>query len=349
MTSDAPPAAAGGPANKGPSNALLAWRRQSFPVDWDEEFGASGALVLEVGFGDGRFTVRRAGAEPGRRFVGLEVSSVSLQRALKRVKRTGVDNVRIAKVGAEFGLRQLFALGSLEAIVVNFPDPWPKEKHERHRLLKRSFFELAATRLRPGGEIRLATDHLAYLEFALQEAKASGLFEASFPEPPADVFETKYALKWRDQGIPLNYAVFTLTGDATPAPDHTFPHLERPRDMPHALLSGTLPSAAPLSKIVTAYGGGHVVLHEAAAVMPELTPTAAAGARGRWLVRATIEEPDIKQQLLVLVQQRQLGEVIVRLESFGDPVITPAVRGAVHAVTEWLSSATDLTVEQRNY
>src|SRR5690606_27958674 len=123
---------------------------------------------------------------------------------------------------------------------------------------------------------------------------------------------------------------------------HEFDHLERPTDMPHSLFSGTLPASAPLTKIVIAYGGGHVVLHEAAAVMPQESQEPVDGERTRWLVRATIEEPDLKQQLLVLVQQRKPTEVIVRLESFGDPVITPAVRGAVHAVTEWLLQTTDL-------
>src|SRR5690606_14139400 len=122
-------------------------------------------------------------------------------------------------------------------------------------------------------------------------------------EPPPDVFETKYALKWRDQGIPLNYAVFTYSGAAPVGKGHEsrghheFDHLERPTDMPHSLFSGTLPASAPLTKIVIAYGGGHVVLHEAAAVMPQESQEPVDGERTRWLVRATIEEPDLKQQL----------------------------------------------------
>src|SRR5690606_39945895 len=112
---------------------------------------------------------------------------------------------------------------------------------------------------------------------------------------------------------------------------------------PHALLTGSLPSAATLAKTVAEHGGGHVVLHEAAAVLP------GGQERARWLVRATVDEPDIKQQLLVLVQQRTPDEVIVRLETFGDPVVTPAVRGAVHEVTEWLSRETALEVRERNY
>lgn len=337
---------------------LVAWRTLDFPADWDDAFGFAGPLELEVGFGDGRFTVRRAATEPTTRFVGLEVSSGSLQRALRRIKRQGVNNVLIAKVGAEFALRELFAAGSLGGIVVNFPDPWPKERHVKHRLLKRSFFELAATRLVPDGEVRLATDHEEYRDFATEQAALSGLYEVTKPQPPEAVFETKYALKWRDLGKPLHYVVFKRNGGLA----QPVPHLERPREMPHALLTGALPPTATLDKTVLRYGGGHVVLHEAAVVMPPGSVAPAdsdlvadthdpgpATRQPRWLVRATIEETDLKQQLLILVQQRQPDEVIVRLETFGDPVITEAARGAVHAVTEWLIANTDLSIKRRSY
>jgi len=328
------------PARGAPSGrVLLPWRTLPFPVDWEAVFGASGPLHVEVGFGDGRFTVRRALQEPRARFVGLEVSSGSVQRALRNVRRHGVTNVRVAKVGAEFALRHLFDRASVASIVVNFPDPWPKARHEKNRLLRPGFLRLAADRLVPGGEVRLATDHPDYLEFARANAAATGLYEELRPPPPPAVFETKYALKWREQGKPLHYVVFRYGG----APAPTFPHLERPTEMPHALLKGTLPASAELSKTVAEHGGGHVILHEAAAVMP------GAGARGRWLVRATVDEPDLRQQLLVLVEQRQPYEVIVRLETFGDPIVTPAVRGAVHEVTEWLARGTDLEVAERNY
>ncbi len=318
---------------------LLNWRRLPFPTDWAEQFEHSGQLVVEVGFGDGRFTARRAAAEPQTRFVGLEVSSGSLQRAQRRLKVAGVDNVRLMKAGAHIALQQLFAAGSVDAIVVNFPCPWPKERHLKHRLLQRRFLALAASRLKIGGELRLATDHPDYLEFALAEASTTGLFSVERPGAPTDVFETKYALKWREQGKPLHYVVFRRNRTAAPA--HT--PWERPQSMPHALLAGDLPAAAPFKKVVLPYGAGHVILHEVARVLD------GEDGAGRWLVRATVEEPDLKQQVLVLAQQREPGEVIVRLESFGDPLITATTRGCVHAVTEWLLESTDLSASARHY
>ena len=118
---------------------------------------------------------------------------------------------------------------------------------------------------------------------------------------------------------------------------------ERPDTMPHSLFTGKLPDQAPFSKTVLEFGHGHVILHELA------TSLGGEDGSGRWLVRATIEEPDLRQQLLVVAQQRTDNEVIVRLESFGDPLITPTTRGAVKGVTDWLESVTDLTVSARNY
>jgi tRNA (guanine-N7-)-methyltransferase len=317
---------------------LLPWRRLPFPAPWGEIFDEPGPLHLEVGFGDGRYTVRRAQAHPSDRFVGLEISTASVMRAVRRVRREGADNVRLMKVGAQFAVRHLFGPGSLSSIVVNFPDPWPKERHTRNRLLQRPFFDLAASRLLPAGAVLLATDHPEYLDFARQHAVLSGLFHLEQREPPPEVFETKYALKWREQGKPLHYQAFVYTGLKT----SEFPILERPHEMPHALLTGSPPDDARFDKRVLAFGDGHVILHEVARSL-------LANAPERWLVRASVDEPDLKQQLLVAVQRRKGGQLIVRLESFGDPVITPTVRGAVHGVTEWLLEQPHVRLLERNY
>lgn len=316
-----------------------AWRGGVFPIDWEVEFGSAGPLHFEIGFGDGRYTVRRAAASPSERFVGVERSGASLYRAIKRVRRAGLDNIRLLAGSAEFAVRHLFARGVLETITVNFPDPWPKERHRRNRLLKRSFFDLAATRLRQGGRILLATDHKDYLEGAVAEARSSDLFRVIELGPPPAVFETKYALKWRSHGKPLHYRAFEYHGGAE---ELSYPILERPQIMPHALLTGVLTDRTPFEKQVLPFADGHVIVHEAAQTLND--------GGGRWLFRVTIDEPDLKQQLLVAVQQRSAGELIVRLESFGDPIVTPTARGAIHAVTEWLlNQLPDLKVRARNY
>jgi tRNA (guanine-N7-)-methyltransferase len=326
-----------------PAGLLVPWRRYRFPLEWDRQFSGTGSLHLEVGFGDGRYTVRRAADVPGEHFVGLEISSASLQRGLRNVRRRGLENVKLLKVGANFAVQHLFAPRSLASITVNFPDPWPKERHEKNRLLQDAFFRLAASRLERGGGVLLATDHPDYLDFARHESQKSGLYTLEDAEPPEAVFETKYALKWKTQGKPLFYQVFRLTGLETP----DYPILEREAAMPHALLSGQLPPQFTFAKQVTPYAGGHVILHE---VARSLGSDDADGLAEKWLVRATVEEPDLRQQLLVSVRSRGERGVIAQLEPFGDPVITPVARGAVHAVVEWLLTLpTNLQAESRSY
>ena len=330
--------------------ALVQWRRYPFPLDWPAHFSKSvdTPLHLEIGFGDGRYTVRRAAQAPQEMFVGLEISGASLQRGLKNIARHKVNNVRLLKANANFAVQHLFAPRSLASITVNFPDPWPKEKHEDNRLLRAPFFELASSRLKKGGEIRLATDHPAYLAFAQEQARQTGLFDLCEAEPPEAVFETKYALKWKAQGKPLYYQVFTYQG-ASQGETLDYPILERVHTMPHAILTGTLPSDAPFSKQVVPYASGHVILHEVARSLGD-AKTLPKRAGERWLVRATTEEKDLRQQILVTVRSRGSNELIVSLEPFGDPVITETVRGAVHAVTEWLLSLpAELHVKSRAY
>ncbi len=320
---------------------MLLWRKKQFPINWQEEFKTNNDLHLEIGFGDGRYTAFRAKQEQDNNYVGLEISGSSLYRALKRMNSEQIKNVRLIKVRADFALKNLFRPNTLSSIVVNFPDPWPKDRHEKNRLLQDSFYNLAASRLKTGGEIRLATDHKKYFEFARAESKISNLFELVEKEVPEAVFETKYALKWKKQGKPLYYQVFKYNGNKPPE----YQALERFKDMPHSVLEGEMPERFSFSKQVIKYGLGHIVLHEVAKSYDYNDETLE-----RYLVRASVDEPDLNQQVLVVIRRKVGREYLVRLESFGDPIITKTARGAVHAVTEWmLTLPSDLEIKERNY
>jgi tRNA (guanine-N7-)-methyltransferase len=333
------------------------WRQHAFPINWQKEFNNDHPLHLEVGFGDGRFTLRRAVEEPEQNYVALEISTTSISRLLHKLRKAKITNVRMLKLGAQFAVKHLFATSSLESITVNFPDPWPKDRHVDHRLLQRSFYYVAANRLKLGGTIRLATDHPEYLAFAKEEAVASNVFTLRDEVAPEAVFATKYALKWQAQGKPLYYQVFASQGSDAPATDiHSATTIERSA-MPHALLTGQLPKDAIFTKQVTPYEDGYIIVHEllqSLGTEGESLEVEPIHHKERWLFRVTIDEPDFKQQVLIVVNQRganDLGayEYIVRFEPFGDPVLTKAARGAVHAVTEWLLTFSSLHLKARNY
>ncbi|GAA6749926.1 tRNA (guanosine(46)-N7)-methyltransferase TrmB [Thermus antranikianii] len=281
-------------------------------------FGREGPLVLEVGFGDGRFTAELAKAHPEWLILGAEVSAASVQRAYRRLRREGIANVRLYHGQGLFALRNLVPPGSLKRVIVNFPDPWPKKRHQRKRLLQEGFFRRLSTRLMEGGDLLLTTDHEAYFRFALEEAKRSGLYRVEVKEPPEAHLRTKYALKWKEAGRTFFHAVFTkVAEDPTP-----WPPIRR-YEVAHALLRGELPKELTLAKAPVAIPGGVAVFLEVAR-----------GEEG-FYVLTHVEEEDLTQDLLLEVRRSARG-LYAGVSRFGSPLITEGVKEAVRALVREL-------------
>jgi tRNA (guanine-N7-)-methyltransferase len=291
----------------------------------------AGPWHLEVGFGDGRFWAAQHEVEAGANYLGVEVSGVSVLKALARYRQMGLENAVVSRVTAEFAVRNVLPLRSLTRVYVNFPDPWPKARHAEARLLRPAFLDVLSSRLVDGGEVWLTTDHPDYYEFALESARTVDLYDLSFPDPPAAALETKYALKWRGQGLSIHHARFRKRSESA----RDYPPLEV-LEMPHAVLRGDLTSVPQIEKRVLRDGDNTVILLESYH-------------RGDGLVvLARIEESELQQEVLVSARGRHDGEVVVGVETFGGPLITPGVRAAVGAVSEWLEGL-GLTVVRRSY
>lgn len=133
-------------------------------VDWVAGFGRSGPLIAEIGCGTGDSLVPMAAARPASNVIAFEVFEPAVAGTLSRLAREGVDNVRLIVADAAQALATLLAPGSLSELWLYFPDPWPKVRHHKRRLLDPAFAALAASRLRPGGLWRLATDWADYAD-----------------------------------------------------------------------------------------------------------------------------------------------------------------------------------------
>ncbi|MEO0191775.1 MAG: tRNA (guanosine(46)-N7)-methyltransferase TrmB [candidate division WOR-3 bacterium] len=161
-------------------------------------FGRDAPLELEIGFGRGDFLVQRAGERPDLNILGLEVSSLSVLKASKRLARAGIRNVRIAKIDAASALFYFLPARSISRTWVLFPEPWPKARHEHRRLLSSGFFKLLSARTVDGGEALVATDWPDYRDWVISEAVVSGAFELESETWPVPM--TKYHEKWRAKG-----------------------------------------------------------------------------------------------------------------------------------------------------
>lgn len=135
------------------------------PIDFTALFGREAPRVLEIGSGTGISTAAMAADEPDVDVIAVEVYKPGLAQLLGLVDRAGLTNVRMIRGDGVVVLRELIPSGSLTAIRLFFPDPWPKSRHHKRRFVQRGTIELMADRLRPGGVLHIATDHAGYAEW----------------------------------------------------------------------------------------------------------------------------------------------------------------------------------------
>jgi tRNA (guanine-N7-)-methyltransferase len=174
-------------------------------------FGRSAPCTLEIGFGNGTHLAARASAEPERDFIGVEVHRPGVGRLLLRAASDNLQNLRVACHDAVEVLQVAVAPGSLDEIQILFPDPWHKKRHHKRRLIQPSFVALAASRLRPGGILHLATDWEPYAQQMREVLAGCELLENTMP---GDAFSPRprqrAATRFEQRGARLGHAVFDL-------------------------------------------------------------------------------------------------------------------------------------------
>jgi tRNA (guanine-N7-)-methyltransferase len=163
------------------------------PLDLDGVFGRHAPRVMEIGFGDGELLVAWAMQQPDQDFLGVEVHEPGIGHCLLLIERLGLTNVRLIRHDAVEVLRDQIPAASLACVNLFFPDPWPKKRHHKRRLVQREFVHLLAARLAPGGQFRLATDWAPYAEHidAIMLAERSFEPDPEVPDRPATKFERR--------------------------------------------------------------------------------------------------------------------------------------------------------------
>ncbi len=172
----------------------IPWPEAPLPADyWDGCFTERGPMTLEIGFGMGGSLAAMAAAEPERRFLGVEVHTPGVGALMAALEEQGLTNVRVLEGDVVPALERLFQPGSLDRVQIFFPDPWPKKRHHKRRLIQPPFLERLAALVRPGGHLWLATDWAPYAEAmveALGEVPAWKALPAA-PSRPETRFERR--------------------------------------------------------------------------------------------------------------------------------------------------------------
>ena len=180
-------------------------------LDLDRLFGRRAPRTVEIGFGNGDALAALAGREPERDFLGVEVYPPGVGRLLARCHEAGLGNVRVAMADALDVLEHRLAPASVEEVLVWFPDPWPKKRHHKRRLVQPGFAALVRRALRPGGRLHLATDWEPYAEHVLEVLGAHpGFSNCAAPERFMPRPERRIETRFESRGRRRGHRVFDL-------------------------------------------------------------------------------------------------------------------------------------------
>lgn len=178
-------------------------------IDLNTVFGREAPKILEIGFGMGETTATFAAAHPEIDLLGVEVHTPGVGSLLKRVAELGITNLRVIQHDAVEVVQHMIAPASLRGVHVFFPDPWPKKRHHKRRLLQPPFVSTLADRLQPGGYIHIATDWQEYAEQVLEVLQAEPLVKntvQAFSPRPAHRPMTRF----EKRGLRLGHGVWDI-------------------------------------------------------------------------------------------------------------------------------------------
>ena len=182
---------------------------QATPLELDRLFGRSAPKILEIGFGMGETTAAIALAHPENDYLGIEVHTPGVGALLKRIGELGISNLRLIQHDAVEVLQHMLAPQTLDGVHIFFPDPWPKKRHHKRRLIQAPLLALLASRMKPGAYLHLATD---WEDYAQQMLEVLGRDPAlkntahAYAERPA----TRPQTKFETRGLRLGHGVWDV-------------------------------------------------------------------------------------------------------------------------------------------
>jgi len=180
------------------------------PPDWPSMFGRIAPLGIEVGFGMGHALIDWARNRPDWNLLGVEVYQPGIGALLLGAEREKLTNLRVLEGDAEQAFQCALTAASVDEIRIFFPDPWPKKRHHKRRLIQPEFVRLLATRLKPGGKLLLATDWEPYAQWMLEILEAEPALENLSADGFSSRPQERVVTRFEARGTRLGHAVWDL-------------------------------------------------------------------------------------------------------------------------------------------
>jgi tRNA (guanine-N7-)-methyltransferase len=290
------------------------------PLNWVKIFQREAPLGVEVGCGNGEFLTAWATEQPQWNLVGMELSLASTERSQQRIFRQQLNNVRLIREDAVFGIRELFPDRSMRILIMNFPDPWPKERHRRRRLISTDFAGTLGAVLELQGSFELYTDQLWYAEDARDIFHKSRYFECSdIRENPFRHVSTKYERKWKLENRQIWYF------NAVKIKDNRIKRTGVSAVMPHVYIKSKISS-----EDILPLQGLEIREKDSMVKVKEIFRSVRQDA---FLVRTVAVDKDYMQTFFILIAPHN-SDFIVKIDSGFQPYRTPAVKMAVEKIAQ---------------
>lgn len=189
------------------------------PLEMQEVLNNSNELALEIGFGDGNFLIHRAKERPDLNHIGIEIKRSRFVRAVNNLLRQEINNVKLLHMDATIALDEVFKPRTFIEVYINFPDPWPKDRHKKHRIIDDFFLDKLSTIMKPRGLLEIASDHRDYVEHILTVFNRNSRFKNSFKSPGytnklTNRPLTKYEIEYRMLGREIFYLRYANQNDS---------------------------------------------------------------------------------------------------------------------------------------
>lgn len=185
---------------------------EKFRGDWNGYFKNDNPIHIEIGSGKGQFITELALKNPHINYIAIEKFPTVLIKLIKKIPGEGFENLAVISFDAE-ALEEIFDIGEIEKLYLNFSDPWPKKRHAKRRLTSPEFLKLYKNVLKPGSVIEFKTDNRPLFDYSIETLESSGysLIQTTFDLYKSDLLEgnipTEYEMKFHSIGVPINKLV----------------------------------------------------------------------------------------------------------------------------------------------
>lgn len=189
-----------------------------FPINSIQIFGNKKPTALEIGFGEGEFIINLSLSNSDRNYIGIEKKRGRFKKAVKLADKLYISNLKLLNMEAEIALSQIFNKNLFDIVYINFPDPWPKNKHLKHRLFNPLFIKNLSKVIIRNGVLIIKTDHKDFMLNIINALSESLLFKNNFSlngfEKNKDgEFETKFEKEFKEIGKEIYFTTFTNLSD----------------------------------------------------------------------------------------------------------------------------------------